>query len=100
MDAAARKTVRVTIFNQTYTLVAGTDAGEVELIAQTVDDLMMDLARRAGTTDPTRLAVLASMHMADRLRSMEKELSELKSRVDEKSRQFSISLDRAADTQG
>ncbi len=97
MDAAARKTVRVTIFNQSYTLSAGTDAGEVESIAHTVDDLMTDLARHAGTTDPTRLAVLASMHMADRLRSIEKELSELKSRVNEKSREFSILLDQAAD---
>ncbi len=93
-----RKTVRVTIFNQSYTLVATEEAGEVEALAHSVDDLMTELAKRAGTTDPTRLAVLASMHLADRLRSMERELSELKSRVDEKSRQFSMLLDRAADS--
>ena len=100
MDAAARKTIRVNIFNQSYTLLAGSDPAEVESIAHSVDELMTDLARHAGTTDPTRLAVLASMHMADRLRTIEKELSELKSRVDEKSSHFSILLDRAADTRG
>jgi cell division protein ZapA len=97
MDTApARKTVRVNIFNQSYTLVAGNDPGEVESIAHTVDDLMMDLAKHAGTTDPTRLAVLGCMHMADRLRSIERELAELKNRVDEKSRQFSVLLDQAS----
>jgi len=92
-----RKTVRVTIFNQSYTLVAAEDPAEVESLAHTVDDLMTDLARRAGTADSNRLAVLACMHMADRLRSIERELAQLKSRVDEKSRQFSMLLDQASD---
>jgi cell division protein ZapA (FtsZ GTPase activity inhibitor) len=95
-----RKTVRVTIYNQNYALLSTGEPGEVETLAQTVDDLMTDIAKHAGTTDATRLAVLASMHMADRLRTMERELSELKSRVDQKSRQFSMLLDRAADQRG
>jgi hypothetical protein len=41
------------------------------------------------------VAVLACLHLADRLRSMEGELSQLKTRVDEKTRQFSLLLDRA-----
>lgn len=91
-----RKTVRVTIFNQSYTLVATEDPGEVEELAQTVDDLMTEIAQRAGTNDPTRVAVLACLHMADRLRGIERELAALKSRVDEKSRHFSLLLERAA----
>ncbi len=92
-----RKTVRVTIFNQTYTLAATDEAGEVEALAHTVDELMTDIAKRAGTADSNRVAVLACLHMADRLRAIEGELAELKSRVDEKSRHFSMLLDQAAD---
>jgi cell division protein ZapA len=91
-----RKTVRVTIYNQAYTLAASEDTAEVEALAHTVDELMMEIAKRAGTSDTSRIAVLACMHMADRLRAIESELTELKSRVDEKSRQFSLLLDRAA----
>jgi cell division protein ZapA len=91
-----RKTVRVTIFNQSYTLVATDDPGEVEELAHTVDDLMTDIAQRAGNADSNRIAVLACLHMADRLRAIERELAELKSRVDEKSRQFSLLLDKVA----
>ena len=90
-----RKSVRVTIFNQSYTVLATEEPGEVEGLAQIVDQLMTDVAQRAGNVDSNRVAVLACLHMADRLRSMERELSELKARVDQKTRQFSLLLDRA-----
>ena len=72
-SGSERKTVRVTIFNQTYSLVATDEPGEVEALAQTVDELMTDIAHRAGNVDANRLAVLACLHLADRLRSMERE---------------------------
>jgi cell division protein ZapA len=89
-----RKSVRVTIFNQSYTLLASEEPGEVESLAQIVDQLMTEVAQRAGNVDSNRVAVLACLHMADRLRSIERELSELKARVDQKTRQFSLLLDR------
>jgi cell division protein ZapA len=98
MDSGTeRKTVRVTIFNQAYNLQANEDSGEVEALARSVDELMTDVAQRAGNLDSNRVAVLACLHMADRLKSIERELSELKSRVDHKSRQFSLLLDQAAE---
>jgi cell division protein ZapA len=88
-----RKTVRVTIFNQTYNLAATDEEGEVEALAHSIDELMTGIATRAGNVDGNRVAVLACLHMADRLRSMERELAELRGRVEEKSRQFSMLLD-------
>jgi hypothetical protein len=38
--------------------------------------------------------VLASLHLADRLRDIERELTNLRARVGEKSRQFSLLLDK------
>jgi cell division protein ZapA len=96
MDTGAeRKTVRVTIYNQAYTLAADEDAADVEALAHSVDELMTQIAHRAGNVDGNRVAVLACLHLADKLRSMEHELSALKERVDQKSRQFSMLLDRA-----
>jgi cell division protein ZapA (FtsZ GTPase activity inhibitor) len=99
MDPAPqRKTVRVTIFNQTYSLAAavGEDgANDVESLARSVDDLMHNVAQRAGVSDPARVAVLTSLHLADRLRALEQELISLKERVDHKSREFALLLDKA-----
>ena len=95
MDSAAeRKSIRVTIFNQNYSLLATDEAGEVEALAHSVDELMTEIAHRAGNVDGNRIAVLACLHLADRLRSMERELSDLKCRVDQKAQQFSILLDK------
>ncbi len=90
-----RKTVRVTIFNQTYTLAATDEAGEVEVLGQAVDELMTSIAQRAGNLDAQRIAVLACLHLADRLRIIERELAALKTRVDEKTRHLSLLLDEA-----
>ncbi|HEV2198455.1 MAG TPA: cell division protein ZapA [Bryobacteraceae bacterium] len=100
MDPAAdRKTVRVTLFNQTYTLAAAGTAAqgmdEVESLARSVDDLMHNIAQRSGVSDPARVAVLTALHLADRLRGLEDELIALKERVDHKSREFALLLDKA-----
>lgn len=90
-----RKTVRITIFNQTYSLAVASDAAEVQALAQSIDDLMTDIARRTGNADSNRIAVLACLHLADRLRAMERDLAALKERVDEKTREFTLLLDKA-----
>lgn len=95
--APERSTVRVTIYNQPYTLLASDEAGEVETLAHTVDQLMTDIAQRAGNVNANQVAVLACLHMAERLRSIEREHAGLKERVDQKAKQFSILLDRVID---
>ncbi|MEQ1886970.1 MAG: cell division protein ZapA [Bryobacteraceae bacterium] len=92
-----RKPVRVTIFNQTLSLAATGEPGEIESLAQNVDEIMTSIAKRAGNMDSNRVAVLACMHMADRMRSMEKELAALKDRVDSKAREFSLLLDQVTE---
>jgi cell division protein ZapA len=87
--------VRVTIFHQQYSVSASEDASEIEELAREVDELMVSIAQRAGNVDSTRIAVLASLHLADRLRDIERELTSLRARVGEKSRQFSLLLDKA-----
>ena len=97
MDAPdkPKQTVRVTIFNQSYAVSTSGDPHDIEALAQQVDDLMSSIARRAGNLDTTRTAVLACLHMADRLRAAERELGELKDRITDKSRDFAMLLDQA-----
>ena len=90
-----KQAVQVTIFRQSYTLRAGGDEREVQELADSVDQLMNAIAARSSAADPLRVAVLASLHLADRLRTLERELNELKQRVGEKSEQFRILLDEA-----
>ena len=87
--------IRVTIFNQTYSLVASEEPGRVEQLAHRVDELMSNVAARGGNVDATRAAVLACLHLADQVDTLEKELAELKDRVGHKAREFGVLLDQA-----
>lgn len=96
MDAPdSKKVVRVSIFNQNYTLTSSGDARDTESLAQEIDELMSSIARRAGNLDSTRTAVLACLHLADKLRAAEAELALLKDAVELKTRGFSVLLDEA-----
>lgn len=90
-----KRTVRVTIFNQSYSVSTSGDPHETEELAHEIDELMSSIARRAGNLDTTRAAVLACLHMADRLRAAQRELDELKQSIAHKSRNFATLLDRA-----
>ena len=86
--------VRVTIFNQNYSLVASEEPGRIEQLAQKVDDLMSQISARSGHIDATRAAVLACLHLADQLDGVEHRYSTLKDEVEHKAQQFSIMLDQ------
>lgn len=75
--------VRVTIFNQSYSVLSSEDPAEVHELAQTVDDLMSTISR-SGNLDSTRTAVLACLHLADQLRSLQRDFDRLKLNVEEK----------------
>lgn len=92
---APKQTVKVTIFNQTYTLSASGAPSEAEALAHQIDELMSSIARRAGNLDSTRTAVLACLHLADRLKTVEKELHSLRSAVHDRTRDFTSLLDEA-----
>lgn len=92
---AGKHTVRVSIFNQTYTISTSEDPHVVQEIASEIDELMISIARRAGNLDATRTAVLACLQLADRLRATENELAALKKSVTHKTRDFAMLLDQA-----
>lgn len=92
--SAGTQTVRVTISNLTFTLGTAGDPAELEAAALAVDERMRNIAARAGNIDTSRIAVLACLHFADEVRALQTELDTLRSRVDNKTREFSLMLDQ------
>jgi len=90
-----KRPVRITILGETYTLLAHGEEAGIQELADSVNELMTMIAARSPQADNLRVAVLACLHLADRLRSLENELAALRRRVDEKSRAFSLLLEEA-----
>jgi cell division protein ZapA len=95
MLPSGKNAVRVTILGQSYTLRAKGDPVEVERLAQSVDELMHSIASKSPNADSSHIAVLACLHLADRLNSLEQDLGALKQRVERKSEEFAGLLDQA-----
>jgi cell division protein ZapA len=86
-----KQPVRVHIFHQTYSLLADGDARDVEEVAAQVDELMTSIAGRVSSGDSTRVAVLACLHLADKLRTAERQLRSF----EDKSEQIGSLLEEA-----
>ena len=87
----SRQPVRVQIFNQTYSLLVDGDPKDVEEIAHQIDELMYTISNRTSPGDSTRVAVLACLHLADKLRAAEKQLKSF----EDQSERFASLLEEA-----
>ena len=63
---AEPQSIAVDIYDQVYHL-RGTDPAYIEHLARLVDDKMRAVTAQAGTVDSLRVAVLASLNIADEL---------------------------------
>lgn len=79
-----RKPVRLSICNHTFSLVTSEDPEELQALAHSVDELISGIASKSGNVELTRVAILACMHLADQLRTSERELAALRQRVHDK----------------
>src|ERR1700691_3034493 len=78
VNTSEKRPVRVTILSQSYALLTAGDPREVEDLARGVDELMLSIAAKSPNADSTRIAVLACLHLADRLHSLEQDLNRLR----------------------
>jgi cell division protein ZapA len=93
--AADKRPVQVVILNQPYTLLTKGDPNEVQILADSVNELMQSIAAKSTSADSTRVAVLACLHLADKLRSLEQDLATLKARISKKTEEFTGLLEQA-----
>ena len=89
-----KQPVRVTILSRPYTLLAAGDPREVEEVASSVNELMLSIAAKAPTADSTRIAVLACLHLADKLHALETENQRLRTQVSSRGEAFQGLVER------
>lgn len=77
--ADEKKPIRLTIYHQTYSLLASGDPAELEQAAKRVDELITSIARTRNL-DATRAAVFACLHLADRVNQLESQLNSVQDR--------------------
>jgi cell division protein ZapA len=92
MSDTGKQPVRVTILNQQYSLRAPGDPRDVEVVAQSVDELLHSIADRAPSADPTRVAVLGCLHLADQLRTLESDLAALRTTINSRAERLAALL--------
>jgi cell division protein ZapA len=64
------ETVKVTIFNQTYSLRSMSGAEHIRGIAHLVDERMKHIASNLATHDISKIAILVAMNIADEMQSL------------------------------
>lgn len=93
MDGEPVKTpVRLSIFNQSFTLLVAGDPADIVQAANEVDELMSTIAK-SGNMDSFRVAILACLHLQDRVHSLEGELEDLRDGIEGRTRKLVTLLD-------
>ena len=90
MDGEEKKPVRLTVYNQTFTLRSA-DPDRLLQAANQVDELMSAIAK-SGNMDTSRVAILACLQLQDRIQSLESDLEKLRA-IEERTKELASLLD-------
>ncbi|MGE5174042.1 MAG: cell division protein ZapA [Betaproteobacteria bacterium] len=69
--------VQVEIYGQVYSIKGGDDPAHIRELADFVDAKMKEVEKGTGTVDPLRVAILATLTIADELYRMREQYGEL-----------------------
>jgi cell division protein ZapA len=75
-DYAATRTVRVSIFDQLYSLRSPKGEEHIKRIAEVVDERMRQISAHTTTFELSRIAVLAALNIADELQDLKARMAE------------------------
>ena len=89
------QSVKVQIFNQTYTVHGDLDEKYVQQLAAYVDAKMRAIANMTSTVDTQKVATLAAMAIADELHSLKKERGEHEELLKEQAERCLTLVERA-----
>jgi cell division protein ZapA len=89
-DVAGR--VDVEIFGKVYTVRGDKDSEYVRRVAEFVDRKMREISQVTDTVSTSRIAILASLNIADELMTLLEESEQLKARMKELTRKIESSL--------
>jgi len=94
MDSLPSQTIKVVIYNQTYTLRSDHDPAYVHELADYVNERMAEIARATMTVDSLRVAILAALQIADELHQARKETEDTDKEIADRSSRFADLLDQ------
>lgn len=83
----------VEIFGKVYTVRGDKDPEYVRRVAEFVDRKMREISQVTETVSTSRIAILASLNIADELISLLEESEQLKSRMNELTQRIESTLD-------
>lgn len=94
MEQTGPQSVKVEIYNQTYTIrTRDGDAAHIKELAAYVDSRMREITAGTLTVDSLRVAILAALHIADELHQMKGRRDQLDVEIGERSADCSDLLD-------
>jgi cell division protein ZapA len=94
MDSMPSQTMKVVIYNQTYTLRSDHDPAYVQELADYVNERMAEIARATMTVDSLRVAILAALQIADELHQSRKETEDTDREIADRSSRYAELLDQ------
>src|SRR5438067_13506555 len=93
-DAASSETIRVEIYDQSYTVRSDGDPNYLKQLADYVDERMREISSGTLTVDSRKVAILAALYIADELHQLRKIHDQADDQLATRSAECSEMLDR------
>ncbi|HBE82066.1 MAG TPA: cell division protein ZapA [Pyrinomonadaceae bacterium] len=91
---SAEQTIRVEIYNQTYSIRSDGDNEYIHRLAEYVDSKMRDIASGTLTVDSLKVAILAALHIADEFHQQKNHQLQIDAQLASRSAECTELLDR------
>ena len=93
-EAASSETIRVEIYDQSYTVRSDGDANYLKQLAEYVDERMREISSGTLTVDSRKVAILAALYIADELHQLRRSHEVADEQLATRSTECSEMLDR------
>ncbi len=93
-ETTTEQTIRVEIYNQTYSIRSDGDNEYIHELAEYVDRKMREISSGTMTVDSLKVAILAALHIADEFFQLKNSQSQSDAQLAARSTECSEMLDR------
>lgn len=90
----SEQTIRVEIYNQTYSIRSDGDNEYIQDLAEYVDSKMREISSGTMTVDSLKVAILAALHIADEFYQLKHNQTQADSQLGTRSSECSEMLDK------
>ena len=91
---SAEQSIRVEIYNQTYSIRSDGDNDYILRLAEYVDGKMREISSGTLTVDSLKVAILAALHIADEYHQLKSAQNQIDTQLGSRSSECSEMLDR------